>query len=788
MHYDKSIEAKWQQAWLKENAYKFVPESGKPIYTIDTPPPYTSGTLHMGHVLDFSFIDFLARYKRMKGFNVYYPQGWDTMGFPTERAVEKLYGKGLGSEEFVKKGIELATENLTAMRSQMLRLGFSLDLSLEYITMSNEYQAKVQLSLLEMYDKGFVYRGVHAVYWCPYCRSAIAKEETEEIEEKTKLNYILFDIVGSDEKLEIATTRPEYLHACVAVAVNPQGRHAQLAGKESKVPIFGNVVKIIADQSVKLEYGSGSEMVCTFGDKDDLILYHRHKLGNIKAIDESGRLINAGKYSGLGIKDARSAIIGVLKEEKRLIRQEEILHQVKIHDRCNNNVELIESMQWFIKTVEHAGKIKELAQQIEWIPKFTQRYLLDWAEYVDWDWVISRSRKFDTPLPFWYCGQCNEILPAKKVGLPINPKIAKAPVEKCPKCGGSVVPEELTCDVWIDSSITPLVIAGWPDSDPKRLSEHLPADIRVHATEIIRSWTFYTILRTWALTGDIPFRRVLIHGLLLGPDGKKMSKSLGNIVSPEALLSKFSADSVRMWSAMSGIIGKNKAFVFNDVKYAYDFINKLFNSYAFMERFISEDSTNGNAQPGIFDKGIISRLNRLIGDVDKAYEYFEYSAAANSMIDFYWHEFCDFYLENIKHIAYGQASPGRNAVLQTLREVITKMLLLLAPIMPFATEELYTKLLKKSVHRELFPVHDAKAIDVNAEEEAAYLNGIIAAIRRAKTAERLALNYELTRIIINLPDEYYSLVDREKGEIARICKAKEVVLKKAEVLSSEIVR
>ncbi len=785
--YDSGIEEKWRETWLNDMTYKFIPEKGKPLYVIDTPPPYTSGVLHMGHVLDFSLIDFLARYKRMKGFSVYYPQGWDTMGFPTERAVEKLYGKGLSGEEFIAKGKELATKNLTAMRSQMLRLGFSMDLSLEYITMSEEYQAKVQLSILDMYEKGFVYRGMHAVYWCPYCRSAIAKEETEEAEEKTKLNYLLFDIQGSDKKIEIATTRPEYLHACVAVAVNPGSEKAkELIGKEATVPIFGNTVKVIADPTLKLEYGTGAEMVCTFGDKQDLIMYHRHKLGSIKAVDESGRLLNAGKYTGLSLNDARSTLIGILKEEKRLTRQEEILHQVKIHDRCNTPVELLESTQWFIKTVEHAQKIKELAQQIEWVPSFTLRYLLDWADYVDWDWVISRNRKFDTPLPFWYCENCTETVPASREALPVDPKRAKAPFEKC-KCGGRLIAEELTCDVWIDSSITPLIIAGWPAAGAEHVSRYLPAEIRVHATEIIRSWTFYTLLRTWALTGGLPFRRILIHGLVLGPDGKKMSKSLGNVVSPEYLLSKFSADAIRMWSALSGIIGKNKALVFNDVKYAYDFINKLFNSYAFMQNFISEPAGEG-LQFGLLEKGILSRLNRLISDVDKAYNSFEYSAAVSSIIDFYWHDFCDFYLENIKHVAYGQKTQRRSAVLHTLREVITKVLLILAPIMPFATEELYTSMTKRSVHKEAFPLPRSELIDANAEAEAAYFNSVIGMVRREKRGARMALNQVLTRIIINLPDEYYRIVEAEKEEIAKICKAGDIILKKADTLSSEIVK
>ncbi len=785
--YDKNIEEKWRGVWEREKTYKFRRNDGRQVYVIDTPPPYTSGVLHMGHVLDFSFIDFLARYKRMKGFDVYYPQGWDTMGFPTERAVEKIHGKGLGTEEFIEKSRELAQKNLTAMRSQMISLGFSMDMDLEYITMSEDYQAKVQLSVIEMYEKGFVYRGMHAVYWCTYCRSAIAKEETEEVEEKTKLNYIAFDLENG-EKITIATTRPEYLHACIAVAVNPSDqKNKEYIGKKAIVPIFGGKISVIGDESVKTEFGTGAEMVCTFGDKQDLIMYHRHKLNGIRAVDEAGRLLNAGKLTGTGIKDARSTVIGMLKEEGRLLRQDEILHSVKKHDRCGNNIELLESTQWFIKTVEYADKIKEMAEKIEWVPDFTKKYLLDWADYIDWDWVISRNRKFDTPLPFWYCNSCGEIIPADKEKLPVNPAISAASVEKCPKCAGEVVGETLTCDVWIDSSITPLVVAGWPwgkEGSPLQF----PTEIRVHATEIIRSWTFYTIHRVWALTGEIPFKKLLIHGLVLGPDNKKMSKSLGNVVSPDELISKFSSDSVRMWSALSGIIGRNKALVFNDVKYAYDFISKLFNSYAFIEKAVVGEAVSavGDESFGIFERWMLSRLNRLIERVEKDYEDFNYMDASNSIIEFYWHEFCDFYLENVKHVAYGEDKERKAAVSYVLSEVLEKTLLLLAPIIPFATEELYSKRGDGSVHLKTFPEADRARFDEKSEKAAECMNGIIAMVRRAKTRERLALNYELTRIIINLPDEYYGLVESQKQEVARICKARDVALRNAPEPSVEI--
>ncbi len=780
--YDKSIEEKWQQHWQKVEAYKFVDDRKKPLYVIDTPPPYTNGVLHMGHVSDYSYIDMIARYKRMKGFNVFYPQGWDTMGFPTERTVEKKYGKGLSDAEFIKKCEELSTENLSAMRKQMIRMGYSMDMSHEYITMLKPYTAKVQLSLLLLYEKGLVYRGRHAVYWCPYCKTPIAREETEDKEEKTTLNYINFELADKSGTITIATTRPELLHACVALAVNPNDeKNKGYIGKKVIVPIFNREVEVIGDTDVEIGFGTGAEMICTFGDKKDLMLFHRHKLPEIQAIDEEGKLINAGKYNGLSINEARSAIISDLKQMGLLVKREEILHTVKVHDRCSNPIELLSSTQWFIKTTEFAEQIKKQANEIKWIPEFTKRYLLDWADYIDWDWVISRERRFDTPLPFWYCEDCGEIIPAKEEMLPVDPRVDKPPVEKCPKCGGKVVGAKQTCDVWVDSAITPLVIAGWPNEGYER---YFPADLRVNATEIIRTWDFYTIFQTWALTGKIPFKTLFVHGLILAPDNKKMSKSLGNVIGPEELIEKYSADSVRMWAALSGAVGKDRALLFNDVKYAYSFLVKLFNSFEFIFKAIEGfDGSFEKEYLSSFDKYMLSRLNSLIKSVDKHYDEFDFFAAANELINFYWHEFCDYYIEEIKHVVYGKDEKRKRAVQYVLSEAADSMLRMLAPIVPHAAEELYTRLKKKSVHAQEFPKCNEELIDQKAEEEGLSLNEVISAVRKEKTKNGLALNYPLTAITINIPEKYYHLIEQNRADIAEICKVNEVKLGKAEELS-----
>ncbi|MGI0135310.1 MAG: class I tRNA ligase family protein, partial [Candidatus Micrarchaeaceae archaeon] len=344
--YDISVDEKWNRYWLERKLAHFDEnDTEKQIYVIDTPPPFTSGTLHMGHVSSYSLPDFVARYKRMKGFNVLYPQGWDTQGFPTEKAVEKKFGTSLPREEFYKRCSEMAQENLTAMRKQMHVLGFMSDERFEYITMSPEYRAKVQLSLLMMHDKHLIYRDKSPVEWCTKCGSAIAHAETEEKSMETDFIHVNFGVVGAKSRhITIATTRSELMHACVAIAVNGNDdRYKDLIGKKASVPIYGQHVEIIADDHVDAAIGTGAEMVCTFGDKVDREMYYRHKLKYIEAIDPRGKLTNAGKFTGMKVSEARPEVIKELEAIGAAVKTERITHSVKVHDRCGTEIELIPS-------------------------------------------------------------------------------------------------------------------------------------------------------------------------------------------------------------------------------------------------------------------------------------------------------------------------------------------------------------------------------------------------------------------------------------------------------------
>ncbi len=797
----EDIDEKWRRHWHEAKLFSFDENSGKPTYIIDTPPPFTNGALHMGQAFWISYIDSLARYKRMRGFNVLYPQGWDAHGFPTELTVEKKYGKGtLSREEFYKKCVEESLSNINAMKELMLKLGASFDQKHEYITTSDSYMSKVQLSVLEMYHKGFVYRALHPVEWCTSCKTTISREQAEEKEEESFLNYVDFKIEKSDKSITIATTRPELMHACVAVAVNPNDiRFSRLIGKKVEVPLFGTIAEIINDESVEPGFGTGAEMICTFGDKNDVSLYYKHKLRLIEAIDGNGVLKNADRFNGMALKDARKSIIDALKEAGHLKKQEKITHMVKEHDRCHTQIELLSSMQWFIRIKEHSEKIKQMAAEINWVPDFARQRLDDWTNFIDWDWAISRNRIFGTPIPFWYCEKCGEILPAEKEKLPVDPAKHKPLIAHCQKCNGKFVGETLTLDGWIDSSITPLIISGWPDKNSRK-SNGFPTAVRIQGTDIIRTWAFYTIFRTWALTGSKPWENIIAHSMILGMDGSEMHKSLGNGVYPDELLKKYSPDAIRLWVALCGGIVKDKPFSYQDMDFAKNFLNKLSNTAKFVQLALTKgklqkDEPHKNLN--VFDFWILNRFNTVAKEVTEAYESYNLYEAMNKVVNFYWHEFADYYIENVKHRVYSEDKKmegSKEGALFTLKYIGINTLKLLAPVIPYTSEEINEMFEKESIFAKGWPEYkeiatgsdyaingmlfSSKIADIGYENIGAFLNSIISEVRKAKAKEKKALNYEISSININVPEEYYSVTLSSKEELMQICKAKDVKIGK----------
>ena len=744
----KQIEEKWQRYWEDNGLNNFDrKDTEREVYVFDTPPPFTSGTLHMGHVLNHSWIDFVARYKRMKGYNVLLPQGFDCHGLPTELQVEKNFKIPKEKKrEFREQCVKWTKERIKKMKNQLRRLGYSADWSFEYQTMSPEYIKLVQLSLLEFYKKGMIYRKEHPIHWCPKCGTALAKAELGYKEVRGFLTYIKFKV--QDDWIVIATTRPEFTPACVAILVHPDDkRYEKFVGKKATVPIFNREVPIISDSEVDMTFGTGAVYLCTFGDEQDLKWQVKYNLPIILAIDKNGNMTEkAGKYKGLTIEKCREEIVKDMEKEGLIIKKEETIHRITIHAErsdCQAPIELLPTFQFFIKLKDFTGDVLKAAEKMRWTPSYMSSRVAQWAESLDWDWVISRQRAFGTPLPFWFCN-CGEIVAAREEDLPVNPMTDKPPVEKCPKCGGALLGVEEVCDCWVDSSITPLVVSHWK-RDADLFDRLYPTALRPQGYEIIRTWYFYTAFRCSILTGDIPFKEVLVNGMVLGENGKKMSKSLNNIVSPGEALEKYGADALRQWAACS-TPGSDVPFSWKDVEYGSRFNKKLFNLSRFIKMHLEDSPGEEDIETEDIDKWLLCKLSKLVEGVSEALENNQFIAALTPIQQFVWHTLCDNYIEEVKYRLYGKKK--RRSAQHTLKLVMDTILRLLAPFIPHLTEEIYKSIIrnKKSIHLETWPTLSYENPEIEAKGDV--VQEIIAYIRRYKSKKSLAMNAELRKIIV----------------------------------------
>ncbi|NLI62371.1 MAG: valine--tRNA ligase [Methanosarcinaceae archaeon] len=748
------IEQKRVELWDPSIYYFDWDDNKRPQYIIDTPPPYPTGNFHIGNALNWCYIDFIARYKRMRGYNVMFPQGWDCHGLPTEVKVEEINNitkNQIPRAEFRKMCEELTTENIAKMKKTMLRLGFSNDWSNEYITMEPEYFVKTQLSFVDMYKKGFIYHEEHPVNWCPRCETAIALAEVEYDFNKSDLNYIYFELEeDKNVKLEIATSRPELLCACAAVAVNPNDeRYKEYIGKHLKVPIFGQKVEIIKDEAVDAEFGSGVVMICTFGDKQDIRWTMQHKLKVTKAIDKMGHMTSAaGKYEGMTIEDSRKAIIADLKKENILFDQKELDQNVGLCWRCKTPIELLSEPQWFVKVDQK--RIIDAANKIDWVPPFMKVRLESWTETMEWDWCISRQRIFATPIPIWYCRDCGEILVADEDMLPIDPT-KDSPGKKC-SCGSENFEGETdVLDTWMDSSLTALYVSGWKSDKKLRV----PTQLRPQGHDIIRTWAFYTILRTDAIENQIPWESIVINGMVLGPDGHKMSKSKGNIISPEEVTDEYGADAFRQWAALGGTVGSDVMFRWNDITSASRFIQKLWNIYRFsminLGNFGKDDADSFDTNLlRETDKWLLSELNKTIYDGTQAMEAFRFDDCFKAIRSFSWDILADNYLELVKSRIYGENEDDANAAKYTLFRALDALCKMLAPFTPFIAEEMYSGLYEngESIHTQMWPTVDESYESEGIKESGEYIKDITSEIRKYKSENKIALNAPLQKIEI----------------------------------------
>jgi len=729
------VEEKWVESW-DSSIYYFDWQSDKPQYIIDTPPPYPTGNFHIGNALNWCYIDYVARYKRMRGYNVMFPQGWDCHGLPTEVKVEEINHitkNQVPREEFRRLCEKLTEEAIERFHQSMGRLGLSIDWSNEYVTMRPEYYVKTQTSFVRMHDRGQIYRDDHPVNWCPRCGTAIAFAEVEYDSRTTNLNYMRF--VSADGEMQIATSRPELLPACVAVAVHPDDqRYQSFIGKKVRVPLFDYEVPVLADPVVDTAFGTGIVMICTFGDRQDVRWWMEHHLPLRQAIDREGRLTAlAGPYAGCSVDQAKERIIRDMQKEGIVFKQEPLEQNVGLCWRCKTPIEILSERQWFVRI--NPEEIKKTAEEIEWIPPHMQVRLKNWADSVEWDWCISRQRIFATPIPVWYCRSCGEVLVAKEEWLPLDPNQTRPPI-RC-RCGSDdFIPEKDVLDTWMDSSISALAVAGWPDRKDLRM----PTQLRPQGHDIIRTWAFYTILRTKALQGVRPWDTILINGMALGEDGHKMSKSLNNFIRPEEVFATNGADALRQWGAMGGSPGNDIMFQWKEITAASRFQQKLWSIFRFALPLIA----NVEATPGQVDRWLLGELDRLVINATKAMEAFQFDETMKAIRGFAWETLADNYIELVKARLYGPDSPEKRAAQCTLYHAIETVARLMAPFTPFISEEIFHTLTGQSVHVQNWPEPEGIEVD----PAGLTIKEIAAAIRRYKAEKGMALNAPLPGIVV----------------------------------------
>ncbi len=733
------IEERIAKLWRDEDIYRYDPKSKKEVYSIDTPPPTVSGLIHVGHVMSYSQMDFIARYKRMKGYNVFYPFGFDNNGLPTEILVEKTHNitaEKLGRERFIAL-VESETKKFMDMYKEVWqKVGIAVDWSLAYSTIGKDAQRISQLSFIKLCKMDRTYRKETPTIWCPKEKTAVSQMELKDKVLKSRFINIKFS-----KEITIATTRPELLPACVAIFVNPDDKkNAKLVGKKVRVPLFGQEVTVMADRRVDPEKGTGVVMCCTFGDLTDIDWYRAYNLPLKIIIDESGAIIH-GDYKGMKIKDARSKVIEALKAEGLVTGEKEIEHNVNVHERCNTEIEFLVKKQWYVRYLDLKEKFLDAGKKIKWHPEFMKVRYDNWVNGLQWDWAISRQRFYGIPFPVWYCEKCGETMLAEEGSLPVNP-LNQKPGKKC-KCGSDrFVPEGDVMDTWATSSTTPLLNAKW---DGERYDKRIyPMSLRPQAHDIITFWLFTSVVKGYFHTGLVPWKDAFIAGHALDPKGQPMHKSAGNIIEARGAIEKNGADQVRYWASVSKL-GEDASFQDKDIKTGHKLAVKMWNVANFVQMNMG-DPTRAAKATNIIDKWILSKAMMAVENATARFDEYDFTGAARAASEFFWY-FCDNYLEFIKHRTY----KGDKTAADTLSAVFLMTLKMFAPFVPYVTDEIYQRLYRKteksvSIHVSEWPEYNGKMFDKKSFELGERIANTIIFIRQWKHNNQMALNGELAQV------------------------------------------
>ena len=739
-NYDpKEFEERVYSEWCEKNYFAPDPDPKKPAFSIVIPPPNVTGQLHMGHALDQTLQDILVRTKRMQGFSTLWVPGTDHAGIATQIKVEEnlrvnegLTRYDLGREKFLERVWAWKEQYGNRIISQLKKLGSSCDLSRERFTMDEGCSRAVREVFVNLYNKGLIYRGYRIINWCPHCLTALSDAEVEYSEQAGSFWHIRYPVVGSDEYVTIATTRPETMLGDTAVAVHPEDeRYTHLVGKKLLLPLVNREIPVIADEYVERDFGTGCVKITPAHDPNDFEVGGRHDLPVIKVMNDDATISEefGGKYAGMDRYEARRAIVKDLEEGGFLVKIEPCSHNVGTCYRCKTTVEPLTSDQWFVKMAPLAKPALEavVSGDIKFEPERFSKTYINWMENCH-DWCISRQLWWGHRIPAFYCEECGHM------------EVSKTDITECPKCGGKVTQESDVLDTWFSSALWPFSTMGWPDKDAPDLARYFPTDVLVTGYDIIFFWVARMIFSALEHTGKKPFSTVFIHGLVRDAQGRKMSKSLGNGIDPLEIIDKYGADALRFALATGNAPGNDMRFSDEKIEAARNFANKLWNASRFVLMNLTEPDEELLEMPEeseleLEDKWILERLNGVVKSVRANVDNYELGIALAEIYSFTWDQFCDWYIEMVKGRIFEGGKKALNAK-RILLKVLTDILKLLHPYMPFITEEIYSAIphSTESIMISKYPEFDT-GMDYKCEE--ADVDRIITAIVaiRARRAE-----------------------------------------------------
>ena len=738
----KDFEEEIYKNWEESGNFKPSNDKSKETYCIMMPPPNVTGKLHMGHALDGTIQDILIRFKRMQGYRTLWLPGTDHAAISTEmKVVQKLKAQGinksdLGREKFLEEAWAWTKEYGGIIQKQQRKLGCSCDWERNRFTLDEGMSEAVLEQFVRLYNKGLIYKGKRMVNWCTSCNTSISDAEVEYKEEPSHLWHIRYKIVGTeDEYIEVATTRPETMLGDTAVAVHPDDeRYTHLVGKKCILPIMNKEIPIIADEFVEKEFGTGCVKITPAHDMNDYQAGLRHNLEIIEVFDENFKMGNlVPEYKGMDLLEARKKIVEKLEEIGALVRTEDYTHNVAKCERCKNTIEPKISEQWFVNMKEMAKRAADSVRNGEtrFVPQRYEKQYFHWLDNIQ-DWCISRQLWWGHRIPAYYCQECGHI------------NVAKHAPEKCEKCGSTnLVQDEDTLDTWFSSALWPFSTLGWPNTESEDYKDFYPTQTLVTGFDIITFWISRMMTQGLELTDQVPFKDVLVHGIVRDNQGRKMSKTLGNGVDPLDVIDEYGTDSLRMSLILGTTPGNDIRYSSDKVEASSNFANKLWNASKFVlmqlediEEFKENDITELDLSKMIYvDKWIISKLNTLVKEVTENLENYDLGVAAQKIYDFIRNDFCDWYIEIVKPRLFNKEDESRYTVQFILNYVLSTSLKLLHPFMPFITEEIYSKLYHKpeSIMMTEFPKYKEELEFKNEEELATEIMNIITEIRNIRS-------------------------------------------------------